>query len=311
MPENPPKSIGVLVVANDLQDAVLNARIKNIIEETRLFCPKTGVLIDEAVSDVHAAAARLKAQGAEHVVVVPLMPAPVPDNLCQNIKNSVVTQGFDGHPLIAEILEEQQDEAEEKPAASLKELLPHAKLARFIEWRVAEKLHPARAYRQGDETKYIGFNEAQAIAMSAGASYPCSTLATRVLHLAFRLLWDDIPHSADMEITSRLPPEVGSRPVMEALAGRQHVTYTGYWYNVTSKSPAFVITNRANGRQLRIAAKASTYGGEAFFALRHRYVNRQGEPEDAARIQEYFQLILSNLLIKSDGELFEWDVGRG
>jgi hypothetical protein len=298
-------ALGVLVVAPDLQAANLNDSVKHLVSEVRLTCPKVTVLVSDTAASILSAVESLNVLGANRVIVVPLLaePGSLPAQATETV---TVTPGFGPHILLDEILAEQNGAAVE--SLTLEALLPHPKLARYIEWRIAAALHPALTYWKDDTTRTLGFDEAQALAVAAGASYPCSTLATRITHLAFRLLWDDMPEPAGMEVVSQLPPEVGSRPVLEALAGAEHVTYTGDWYNVTPDSPAFTITNPANGRQLRVAAQTSTYGGEAFFALRHRNVNGQGDPEDAARVKEYFQVILSNLLLKPDAELFEWEV---
>lgn len=298
-------AIGVLVIAPDLQAADLNDSVQHLVSDVRLDCPKATVFTSDSAASIKSAVESLNVLGAKQVVVVPLLAEP--GSLQAQATDSVtVTPGFGPHVLLDEILAEQNGAAAE--TLSLETLLPHPKLARYIEWRIAAALRPALAYRKNSETRTLGFDEAQALAVAAGASYPCSTLATRITHLAFRLLWGDMPEPAGIKVVSQLPPEVGSRPVLEALAGAEHVTYTGDWYNVTSASPAFAITNPANGRQLRVKAKSSTYGGEAFFALRHRHVNMQGGPEHAARIKAYFQVILSNLLLKPDAELFEWEV---
>ena len=312
MNHNPLQGLGVLVVAYNLPNTNLNTTLERVVSQTRLPCPVITELLDESTFTIQPSINELNQLDVKRIVIVPLMSGWTPEVLKkQESKRTTVTQGFEHHVLIQEILSERNGAANSSPNRAyveLETLLPHPKLARFIEWRVAETLYPALTYQHNGRTKALGFNEAQAIATAAGGSYPCSTLATRVLHLAFQTLWDDLPHPAEMDVISQLPPEVGSRPVLEAVADPNCIAYTGDWYNVTSKSPAFLITNRANGRQLRVTARPSTYGGEEFFALRHKHVNGQGDHEDAERVKAYFQLILSNLLLKPDAEIFEWEM---
>lgn len=312
MTHNPLQGLGVLVVAYDLPDTDLNGELERIISQTRFSCPVTAAVINENTFTIQPAISELNRLGAERIVVVPLMSGWTPEVLQKQASDTItITQGFEQHVLVKEILTEREDKADSSSYENyvdLETLLPHPKLARLIEWRVAETIYPALAYQKDGKTKALGFNEAQAIAVAAGASYPCSTLATRVLQLAFQTLWDDLPRPAEMDVISHLPPEVGSRPVIEAVVDPNCATYTGDWYNVTSESPTFVITNRVNGRQLRVTAKPSTYGGEEFFALRHKHVNGQGDQADAARVKEYFQVILSNLLLKPNADIFDWEV---
>ncbi len=185
-------------------------------------------------------------------------------------------------------------------------LLPHPNISRFIEWRVAETVLPALQFKQGQETVSLGLNDAQSIAQAAGMGYPCSVLAFRLARIAFRSLWRDVPVVDDLKVVSELPPEAGSRPVFESIAGAANVTYKGDWSEITPESSTFTFTDRATGVAVRIVARESTFGGRAFFALRNKVINKKGTPEEGRLLSEYLQGVLSNLLSRSDEELFTW-----
>jgi sirohydrochlorin ferrochelatase len=191
-----------------------------------------------------------------------------------------------------------------------KALIPHPNISRLIEWRVAEAVMPPLQFKKGDNLVSLSLDDALNIAMADGKSYPCSVLAFRLARIAFRSLWRQMPVVDGMVVGSYLPPEAGSRPVFESIAGKANVTYKGNWSEITPESSIFEFTDRATGLALHIKVKPDTFGGEGFFALRNRVINREGALGEEQLLARHLQETLSNLLSNSDKELFTWTIQK-
>ena len=189
-----------------------------------------------------------------------------------------------------------------------KALAPHPNISRFIEWRVSETVLSPLQFRKGGKSVSLSLNDAQNLAMAAGSEYPylCSVLAFRLARLALDSLWENEPAVDDLEVISYLPPEVGSRPVFESIAGAANVTYKGDWSEITSESPTFIFKDRATGLALRIKVKEITFGGKDFFGVRNRVINQKSASGEEQLLAGYLQETLSNLLLKPDTKLFSW-----
>lgn len=187
-----------------------------------------------------------------------------------------------------------------------KEVISYSSISRSVKWRVGEAVLPPLQFKKEKKLVSFSLDDAQSVAMANGKGYPCSVLAFRLAHIAFRSLWNDIPVADDLEVISHLPPEAGSRAIFEFIARSVNVTYKGNWGEVTSGPSTFIFTNKATGLTLRIEVKESVFGGKEFFDLRNRVINNKATLEEGNLLSKYLQEALLNLLLKPDEELFRW-----
>ena len=178
---------------------------------------------------------------------------------------------------------------------------------RIVEWRAANELWPRPEVQKDGVTTELTLDRCQEIARDAGKGYPCSVLAFRLAGVALPALWPDGPAAADdLLVVSLLPPEAGSKPVFDYLAGPAEVKYFGKWKKLTPLSPSFILANKATGETVFIHVKPDTFGGEDFFALRNKVVNGQASPEEQAALKARLDLLLKNLLTKPAETIFTW-----
>ncbi|HHP50473.1 MAG TPA: hypothetical protein ENM97_00940 [Moorella mulderi] len=203
----------------------------------------------------------------------------------------MVSEGYFTDRKIPAILQKfPQDKWVYPPAGQRSLLTLDRDIARIIvEWRAANELGPAP---QIGEVK-LNLDKAYAL----GKKWPCCALAWRVAGLALPRLFGSQVDPQDLRVISFLPPEAGSRPVMEAVSAE--VRYIGRWKEVQPSSPVFFLTNRRTGQTLLVHARPELFGGDDFFALRNRVVAGQARPEDQAQLQRRLLSLLENLLTRT------------
>jgi sirohydrochlorin ferrochelatase len=294
------------LVAEILAENLMTVSAKPSEEIAILVCADGSAVDKDLASLTSQVKARLDLKDVYYISMGKNIPA---------VREVVSQAQTEGQVIVTPVLLSKVDAAEKTVRQALeglnyrytgKALIPHPNISRFIEWRVAETVLPSIQFKKGHETISLGLNDAQRIAQASGAGYPCSVLAFRVARITFRSIWEIMPAVDDLKVVSYLPPEAGSRPVFEFIAGEANVNYRGDWSEITPESSTFIFTDRATGATLRIQARESTFGGRDFFDLRNRVINKKGTPEEGRLLSKYLQDVLSNLLSKSDEELFTW-----
>ncbi|RKQ88435.1 sirohydrochlorin chelatase [Brockia lithotrophica] len=160
-------------------------------------------------------------------------------------------------------------------------------------WRVAEVLGPNPLV----DGQPLTLDRAMRIGRDAGLGYPCivagTALAWRVLASGEEGLGGPLERDG-LAVRSFLPPNAGSRPVMEAAA--KDVRYLGIPMPLLPEAPTFFFVREGDKRVAVVRAMPELFGGEEFFALRNRVVSGRASPEEAARFQEMQREVLVNLL---------------
>jgi len=218
----------------------------------------------------------------------------------------MVSEGYFTGRKIPGILKEFPDGAYRYPGAGQRALVTFKKsyANRIVEWRAANELWPRPEVKKGGETIVLTLDRCQEIARDAGKGYPCSVLAFRLAGVALPALWPDGPVAADdLMVVSFLPPEAGSKPVFDYLAGTADVKYLGNWKKITSVSPTFIFANKATGETVWAHVRPDTFGGVDFFNLRNKVVNGQASAEEQAALKARLDLLLKNLLLALSVEL--------
>jgi sirohydrochlorin ferrochelatase len=221
----------------------------------------------------------------------------------------MISEGyFTGHK-IPGILKEFPKDTYRYPENGQRALITFKKsyASRLVEWRAAGKLWPQLEVAKAGETLELTLDKCQEIAQAAGKGYPCSVLAFRLAGVTLPILWPDSPMAADdLMVVSLLPPDAGSKPVFDYLAGPADVKYLGNWKKITPVSPTFIFSNKATGETVFIHVKPDTFGGEDFFALRNKVVNGQASAEEKVALKARQDLLLKNLLTRPAETVFTW-----
>ncbi len=221
----------------------------------------------------------------------------------------MVSESFLTGHMIPGILEKFPDEMYRYPEKGQRALITFKKSCanRIVEWRAANEVWPQPIVKKGDQDILLTLDKAQEIAQAAGKGYPCSVLAFRLTGVALPALWPDLPVAADdLLVVSFLPPEAGSKPVFDYLAGPAGVKYLGNWKKITPVSPTFIFTNKATGETVWLHNKPDTFGGEDFFNLRNKVINGQASKEEQAALKARQDLLHKNLLTRPAEVLFTW-----
>lgn len=222
----------------------------------------------------------------------------------------MVSEGYFTGRKIPGILKEFPNGAYRYPEKGQRALITFQKSSvnRIVEWRAANELWPRPEVQKDGKTTALTLDRCQEIARTAGKGYPGSVLAFRLAGVALPALWPNGPAEADdLLVVSLLPPENGSKLVFDYLTGAADVKYFGKRKKLTPFSPTFIFTNKATGETVFIHVKPETFGGEDFFALRHKVVNGQASKEEQAALKARRNLLLKNLLTRPAETIFTWE----
>ncbi|MGB9663091.1 MAG: S-layer homology domain-containing protein [Moorellaceae bacterium] len=221
----------------------------------------------------------------------------------------MISEGHFTGRKIPEILREFPNHTYRYPEKGQRALISFKKsyANRIVEWRMANELWPRPKVIKDGLTTELTLDRCQEIAQDSGKGYPDSVLAFRLAGVALPALWPDRAVVADeLMVVSFLPPEDGSKPVFDYLAGTADVKYLGSSKKITSLSPTFIFANKATGETVFIHLRPSVLGGEDFFDLYSKVVNGQASEEEEAALQVRQDLLLRNLLTRPAETIFDW-----
>ncbi|MCL6447071.1 MAG: S-layer homology domain-containing protein [Armatimonadetes bacterium] len=272
----------------------LGSQIQERLGSNRLKDIKYGFLFEGLTPSLREAVYEAVYTDGATALVVPVM----------------VSEGHFTGRTIPGILKEFPNDAYRYPENGRRALITFQKSSanRIVEWRAAAELWPRPEVSRDGVTTELTLDGCQEIARAAGKGYPCSVLAFRLAGVALPALWPDRPAAAedDLLVFSLLPPEAGSKPVFDYLAGPADVKYLGNWRKITPVSPTFIFANKATGEMVWVHVKPDTFGGEDFFDLRNRVVNGRASEEEQAALKARLDLLLKNLLTRPAEALFTW-----
>ncbi|MEW5762228.1 MAG: S-layer homology domain-containing protein [Bacillota bacterium] len=303
MVENPGSEIGVLAAhgsdseegqvkwVNNLNSLGSQIQVHLVNKGTPLKDIKHGFLFEGLTPSLREAVYEAIYTDGATALLVPVM----------------VSEGHFTGRKIPGILQEFADDTYRYPPAGKRALITFKKSCanRIVEWRAANELWPRPEVKKGGEEIALTLDKCQEVAQAAGKGYPCSVLAFRLAGAALPTLWPDgVAAADDLTVVSFLPPEAGSKPVFDYLAGTADVKYLGNWKKITSVSPTFIFANKATGETVFIHLRPDAFGGEDFFDLRNRVVNGQASEEEQAALKARLDLLLKNLLTRPAEALF-------